>query len=153
MADRPATPTLSRILSDPQTCADFSKKSHATFPPPVSKNFSSNHLILSSPFPPLLISTNSIDSRLREKKKKKTPVRDFPTTAYRLNPSISRIGLIPAPNFCNSRGRKKGGIEGGRVLDAQRAGSTWDAEEAPLVERQRRAKENRGGIEEREDGG
>lgn len=35
----------------------------------------------------------------------------------------------------------------------QRAGSTWDAEEAPLVERQRRAKENRGGIEEREDGG
>lgn len=111
MADRPATPTLSRILSDPQTCPDFSKKSHATFPSPVSKNFSSNHLILSSPFPPLLISTNSIDSRLREKKKKKTPVRDFPTTAYRLNPSISRIGLIPAPNFCNSRGRKKGGIE------------------------------------------
>lgn len=151
MADRPATPTLSRILSDPQTCPDFSKKSHATFPSPVSKNFSSNHLILSSPFPPLLISINSIDSRLREKKKENTGSR-FSNDCVSIKSVDIQDRFDPGPQFLQlawteeRRDREEG-------CWMQRAGSTWDAEEAPLVERQRRAKENRGGIEEREDGG
>lgn len=134
MADRPATPTLSPILlSDPQTCQprNFSPMQKIT---PLFQNFQNSSTHTRTHFSPQFLFASIRD--LHETKPSFCPSKNLSSIKSVQYPRSSPLRYIRR----NPRKRR------GRVLVAGNTGSTWDAQEAPLVQRQwRRAKENRGG--------